>query len=244
MIKSFFQKSQKKQSISIPYRPVNIHTYIHTYIANDEYHRASTISIYSKIMSKSKKVEKTVKKNGPKFHGHRGNYHPQFTRTTTPPHIRTLTTARNLGITIPSCQPSGPPVAVTVTNTPSVVNVWIKKHSLLSGDVTAVGLDVEWRPCFVAGAERNRVAVVQLALQSAALVVQVKDMTSLPPSLASLLAFPGCVKVGVGVEGDLMRLQRDFRVPYGGFCDIVSFVSHSHGQDNKLRLTARTVLPL
>jgi hypothetical protein len=117
------------------------------------------------------------------------------------PYSRYMNCTRPFVTTLPNCLPTEPNVTLTVTRRPGEVDDWITSHALLSGhnESQAVGFDIEWRPNFRVGEKQPRVVVVQLAVPTAALVVQVRLMRQLPASLQALLAFPKCIKVGVDV---------------------------------------------
>jgi hypothetical protein len=72
-----------------------------------------------------------------------------------------------------------------------------------------LGVDVEWRPTFVSGAPRNRIALVQVASRTRCVLVPVRHLARLPPTLARLLGNPDVWKVGCGVAEDALKLQTD-----------------------------------
>ena len=74
----------------------------------------------------------------------------------------------------------------------------------------AIGLDIEWRPTFVAGQPRNKVALLQLSSMTRCMLIPLRHIKSLPPSLASLLASPRVYKVGCGVVDDARKLLEDY----------------------------------
>ena len=77
-----------------------------------------------------------------------------------------------------------------------------------SGDPLLLGLDLEWRPNRWPGAN-NPVALLQLAIRSECLLVQMLFLDTMPQSLKSFLESPGVKLGGVGVRGDAERLLRD-----------------------------------
>lgn len=75
---------------------------------------------------------------------------------------------------------------------------------------SAVGLDIEWRPTFVAGRAPNPVALLQLSTRSRVVLIPVHHLRKpLPPSLAMLLSSPTVWKLGCGVGEDATKLLRD-----------------------------------
>lgn len=74
----------------------------------------------------------------------------------------------------------------------------------------AVGIDIEWRPTFVAGRAPNPVALLQLSSRSRCVLVPVHHLRKpLPPSIGALLASPRIWKLGCGVGDDAKKLLAD-----------------------------------
>ena len=74
---------------------------------------------------------------------------------------------------------------------------------------TVLGIDIEWKPNFRPGRAENRVALLQLASATRCVLVPIKHLPALPPSLATLLGSPHIWKVGCGVGGDAVKLAAD-----------------------------------
>ena len=72
-----------------------------------------------------------------------------------------------------------------------------------------LGVDIEWRPTFVSGAPPNRVALVQLSSRTRCVLVPVRHLPRLPPSLSTLLGDARVWKVGCGVAEDARKLLAD-----------------------------------
>ena len=75
-----------------------------------------------------------------------------------------------------------------------------------------IGLDIEWRPTFISGQNPHRVALIQLSSFTTCVLVPVKHLFRLPPSLERLLGSHSIWKVGCGVTEDARKLQLDLGV--------------------------------
>jgi len=75
-----------------------------------------------------------------------------------------------------------------------------------------VGLDLEWKPAFRKGQPENPVSLIQLANQDSILLIQVSAMQEFPAKLQAFLENPDFVKAGVGIQNDVKKLYRDYRV--------------------------------
>ncbi|GJE87827.1 3'-5' exonuclease domain-containing protein 2 [Phanerochaete sordida] len=74
------------------------------------------------------------------------------------------------------------------------------------------GFDMEWRPNFYKGQRENPVALVQLANEDVVLLIQISAIRSIPSSLRHVLWNPAYIKCGVGIQGDCMKLWKDYQV--------------------------------
>ena len=86
----------------------------------------------------------------------------------------------------------------------------IEQQLQLLLDEPVLGIDVEWRPTFVAGQAPHKVALVQISSATECVLVPVKHLRRLPPSLSRLLANPQVWKVGCGVGEDARKLETDY----------------------------------
>ena len=74
----------------------------------------------------------------------------------------------------------------------------------------AVGIDIEWRPVFVAGKPPNPVALLQISSRSRCVLIPIRHLRRpLPPSISQLLSSPRVVKLGCGVGEDARKLLTD-----------------------------------
>ena len=83
-----------------------------------------------------------------------------------------------------------------------------------------VGLDCEWRPSFRAGATARPIALLQLSWGRAVLLVPLLRLDGFPVSLRALLECGNVLKAGVGVQGDAVKLSRDYGVACRGVIDV------------------------
>ena len=89
-----------------------------------------------------------------------------------------------------------------------------------------LGFDTETRPSFKKGT-RHKVSLLQLADDHNAWLFRL-NMIGLPPELASLLANPDIVKIGVAVHDDIKALRHLTPFEPGGFVDLQTVVA-DHG---------------
>ena len=75
-----------------------------------------------------------------------------------------------------------------------------------------VGFDAEWPVSYEKGKE-DKVAVVQICVEpTKCFIFQVSEMVRFPPMLKYLIEHENFIKVGVNVEGDVMKLCRNFGI--------------------------------
>jgi len=115
----------------------------------------------------------------------------------------------------PSPLPSPPPLAFKVIP-PREIDGYLDSKKVF-------GFDIEWRPSFQAGSKQNKVAVVQLCHHGDCHVLHISRAGGIPTSLVRFLENPDYIKVGVNVNGDVLKLKRDFNVETNGFMDLVKF---------------------
>ncbi|CAD6237605.1 unnamed protein product [Miscanthus lutarioriparius] len=81
-----------------------------------------------------------------------------------------------------------------------------------------VGLDVEWRPSYLA--DQNPVATLQLCVERSCLIFQLLHADYLPGALAEFLGDRGIRFFGVGVEADAERLSDDHGLQVANAVDL------------------------
>lgn len=105
-------------------------------------------------------------------------------------------------------------------------------YSSSVSSVVVLGLDVEWRPKKDKNEETQPVAVVQLSNGKITLVIQLLQMGRVPNALRDLLANKRILKVGVGVSGDALALQRSYNS--NSSVNIDNNDSNSSNEDQKV----------
>ena len=96
------------------------------------------------------------------------------------------------------------------------------------------GFDIEWKVTFVKGEGQRPASLLQLANTGGRVVLfRLCCMPVFPPALHALLEDPGVAVVGVGIQGDVHKLHRDFGVSVRGAVDLAKMaerrmVSRAH----------------
>jgi hypothetical protein len=106
-------------------------------------------------------------------------------------------------------------------------------HGWLSQDTrpTVLGFDVEWRSGRGdRGAQTNQVALLQLAVESQVLIVQLQ-MTGVTPALKHLLFDDKVLKCGVGAVQDAVKLWMDYGLCTRGLIELNDL--HNHMEDRQ-----------
>lgn len=139
-------------------------------------------------------------------------------------------------------------IYTTVTNNPEAVTDWIDdiKYLYRLPDII-VGLDVEWRPNYVAGQQPNRVATLQLCVDDLCLIYQIIHTNHIPESLIDFLSSVFFPFVGVGVKSDLEKLESDYGIGGRAQCvDLRGLAAEAYGRkelkSKGLKELARIVL--
>ena len=74
------------------------------------------------------------------------------------------------------------------------------------GKEKVIGFDTETKPCFVAKAPKNRMALLQLSTGDSAFIFRLQQL-GLPSELCQLLSNPAIIKVGAAVRDDINGLN-------------------------------------
>ncbi|KAL8493662.1 hypothetical protein ACS0TY_024737 [Phlomoides rotata] len=123
-------------------------------------------------------------------------------------------------------------IYTTVTDNPTAVTNWIDeiKYQYRLSDII-VGLDVEWRPNYVAGRQRNPVAVLQLCVDDLCLIYQIIHTNQIPQSLVDFLSSGYFPFVGVGIKSDLDKLHSDYGIGGGAqYVDLRGLAAEAYGR--------------
>jgi ribonuclease D len=103
---------------------------------------------------------------------------------------------------------------IVIARDPDDVDAWLERHPS-----NVLGLDIEWKPVFRRNQRPNRASLLQLSSGDEALLIQL-FLVPVTPRLLGVLADANVVKVGVGIQADVDRLQSDWAVTVNGATDI------------------------
>ena len=78
---------------------------------------------------------------------------------------------------------------------------------------------MEWRPNFIRGKGENKTALIQLSSATSCLLIQI-CATGISSALRQLLENESLKKSGVGINGDVAKLKRDFDICMKGIVDL------------------------
>lgn len=107
---------------------------------------------------------------------------------------------------------------------------------------TLIGFDTETRPTFRKGVIYAP-SLIQLALAEEVILIQLHAITDFSP-LAALFSRPSAIKVGVGLEQDISKLQSVFTFDPAGFVDLASVAERLGLPNRGLRSMAAAHLGL
>ncbi|CAH2079293.1 unnamed protein product [Thlaspi arvense] len=96
-----------------------------------------------------------------------------------------------------------------------------------------VGFDIEWRPSFRKGVLPGKVAVVQICVDNNYCDVMHIIHSGIPHSLQHLIEDPTLVKVGIGIDGDSVKLFHDHGVSIKDVEDLSDLANKKIGGDSK-----------
>jgi hypothetical protein len=135
-----------------------------------------------------------------------------------------------------------------VTNSPQFIESWLRKHVIDTGE-TSIGLAVQWNDRGRAGADRGRIALVQVAVGGAALIIQMAFLPTprLPELLRSILTDTRIRKVAAAALPNALKLQKDWGVKVIGRVDAIDAAASLDYVDSEsagLPAVARAVLAL
>ncbi|XP_010527459.1 PREDICTED: Werner Syndrome-like exonuclease [Tarenaya hassleriana] len=98
---------------------------------------------------------------------------------------------------------------------------------------TVIGLDIEWKPSFKRGVLPGKVAVMQICGDNHYCHVLHIVHSGIPESLRCLLEDSTIVKVGVGIDGDSVKLFHDYGVSIMGVEDLSNLANTKLGGEMK-----------
>lgn len=114
---------------------------------------------------------------------------------------------------------AGKKIVVTNTKEGAVAQEWLNRQK-----GTVFGLDAEWRPSFKKGTE-HKVALLQICGESECLIVQMLYLDVIPRGLVNFLKDPAIKFPGVGIQGDAVKLKRDWGLECNGTVDLTSLAA-------------------
>ncbi|KAK0540820.1 hypothetical protein OC842_000273 [Tilletia horrida] len=103
---------------------------------------------------------------------------------------------------------------------PALTELVERPNDAAEGDPTVLGFDMEWKVNFRAGQAmfEGRTALIQICSRSLVVILHIAHlvptdniMPPLPPALERLLLRSDILKTGVRIEGDAIKLQKEFR---------------------------------
>lgn len=98
-------------------------------------------------------------------------------------------------------------------------------------EAKVIGFDTETKPCFVARAPKNHIALLQLSTGENAYIFRLQQL-GMPQELVSILTDPSIIKVGAAVRDDIHGLNWYSRFEAGGFADLQT-IAEKFGIDEK-----------
>ncbi|KAG0605006.1 hypothetical protein M758_9G025100 [Ceratodon purpureus] len=119
---------------------------------------------------------------------------------------------------------AGKKIVVTNTKEGAVAQEWLNRQK-----GTVFGLDAEWRPSYRKGTE-HKVALLQICGESECLIVQMLYLDVIPRGLVNFLKDPAIKFPGVGVQGDAVKLKKDWGLECNGTVDLTTLAAQILGR--------------
>ena len=104
-----------------------------------------------------------------------------------------------------------------------------------------IGFDTETKPCFVAKAPKNHMALLQLSTADHAYIFRLQQL-GLPDGLANLLSDPSIIKVGAAVRDDINGLNWYSKFEAGGFADLQNIAEKFGIEEKSVRKMSAIIL--
>lgn len=104
-----------------------------------------------------------------------------------------------------------------------------------------IGFDTETKPCFIAHAPKNRMALLQLSTEDHAFIFRLQQL-GLPEGLASILSDPAIIKVGAAVRDDISGLNTYASFKAGGFADLQTIAEKFGIEEKSVRKMSAIIL--
>ena len=106
-----------------------------------------------------------------------------------------------------------------------------------------IGFDTETKPCFVAHAPKNRMALLQLSTEDKAYIFRLQQL-GLPEELCGILSDPAIKKVGAAVRDDIHGLNSYSAFQSGGFIDLQTLAEKFGILEKSVRKMSAIILGL
>lgn len=104
-----------------------------------------------------------------------------------------------------------------------------------------IGFDTETKPCFVARAPKNHMALLQLSTEDHAYIFRLQQL-GLPDGLADILSDPAIIKVGAAVRDDINGLNWYSRFNASGFADLQTIAEKFGIEEKSVRKMSAIIL--
>ncbi|GAV83673.1 DNA_pol_A_exo1 domain-containing protein, partial [Cephalotus follicularis] len=105
-------------------------------------------------------------------------------------------------------------IETTVTQNASIADSWaqdVLSKCNACTNINIVGLNCKWKPHPISSMS-NKIATMQLCIDTHCLILQSLYMDNVPPSIKSLLSDPRIVLVGVEVDEVVLKLKNEYGV--------------------------------
>nr|KYP57014.1 Werner syndrome ATP-dependent helicase isogeny [Cajanus cajan] len=101
-----------------------------------------------------------------------------------------------------------------------------------------IGFDIEWKPTFKKGVPPGKVAVMQICGDTSHCHVLHLIHSGIPQNLQLLLEDPTVLKVGAGIDGDAVKVFKDYNISVKGVMDLSFHANQKLGGDQKWGLAS------
>ena len=108
-------------------------------------------------------------------------------------------------------------------------------------EAKVIGFDTETKPCFVARAPKNHIALLQLSTGENAYIFRLQQL-GMPQELVSILTDPSIIKVGAAVRDDIHGLNWYSRFEAGGFADLQTIAEKFGIEEKSVRKMSAIIL--
>ena len=111
------------------------------------------------------------------------------------------------------------------------------------GKEKVIGFDTETKPCFIAHAPKNRMALLQLSTEDKAYIFRLQQL-GLPSELCQILSNPAIIKVGAAVRDDINGLNTYSHFTSRGFADLQTLAEKFGIEEKSVRKMSAIILGL